>query len=390
LRASVSIIVALAAMALVLFPPSRSFAQQGPPDSSQTVADTENCLLCHRYPNMGRFDESGQKRIFYVNADHFAHSVHRKLQCKACHVGLDKIPHTDVKKVDCTTKCHIREPSTNREFSHENMAQKYHNSVHGKAAADKANQLAEDLPTCKYCHDNRTQDPQPGLWGMSQALANETLARCVGCHTKENWAEDFYAHFTQRMRRIRSQPEIIRLCTGCHEDEAKMTRHGLETVETFKDTYHWNLVKFGVRNAPDCISCHVPVGYSSHDIKPQSNPESSIHALNRVDTCSNQGGIQSCHPGATPQFASGRVHLYGSKAQIAAWQDYIEIKEPEKKTRLVERARAEFTETEILQQQVLTIIRIFYKVLIVLVIGSMTFHQWLDFWRIVRNRRKSK
>jgi hypothetical protein len=365
-------------------------AQEDPSEIARLGADTENCLLCHRYPNMGRFDESGQKRIFYVNADHFAHSVHRKLQCKSCHVGLDKIPHTDVKKVDCTTKCHIREPSSNREFSHENMAQKYRNSVHGRTASEGETPYPEDLPTCKYCHDNRSQDPQPGLWGMSQELANETLARCIGCHTKENWAENFYAHFTQRMRRIRSQTEIIRLCTGCHEDEQKMTRHGLETVETFKDTFHWNLVKFGVKDAPDCISCHVPLGYSSHDIKPRSDPASSIHQLNRVDTCSNQGGIQSCHPGATPQFASGRVHLYGSKAQIAAWEQLIEIKEPERKSLLVERAQTEFSEQEIFRQQVLTVIRIFYKVLIVLVIGSMAFHQWLDFWHIMWNRRKAK
>ena len=388
MRASVSIFIALTAFVLLFFSPGRSTAQQAPAGSANVTADTENCLLCHRYPNMGRFDESGQKRIFYVNADRFAHSVHRKLQCKSCHVGLDKIPHTDVKKVDCTTKCHIQEPSTNREFSHDNMAQKYFNSVHGKAAAADTTKFPEDLPTCKYCHDNRLQAPMDGLWGMSAELANETLARCIGCHTKENWAQNFYGHFTQRMRRIRSQTEIIRLCTGCHEDEAKMTRHGLETVETFKDTFHWNLVKFGVRDAPDCISCHVPLGFSSHDIKPKSDPASSINARNRVYTCSNQGGIQSCHPGATPQFAGGRVHLYGSKAQLAAWKGILDIEEPEKKVRLLERVQAEFSQEEIFRQQVLTVIRIFYKVLIFLVIFSMTFHQWLDFWRTRRNRRK--
>ena len=44
--------------------------------SAQTdvVTDTENCLFCHRYPNMGRYDKSGNKKIFYVNEKSFASS----------------------------------------------------------------------------------------------------------------------------------------------------------------------------------------------------------------------------------------------------------------------------------------------------------------------------
>ncbi len=68
---------------------------------SAAPADTENCLLCHRYPNMGRYDSSGQKRVYYVNPEKFALSVHGKLRCKNCHIGLDRIPHSDVKKVNC-------------------------------------------------------------------------------------------------------------------------------------------------------------------------------------------------------------------------------------------------------------------------------------------------
>ena len=80
---------------------------------------------------MGRYDKTGKKRVFYVNEKMFANSVHGNLRCKSCHVGLDKIPHTDIKKVDCSTKCHIEEPSTNKEFSHINMIQKYEASGSG-------------------------------------------------------------------------------------------------------------------------------------------------------------------------------------------------------------------------------------------------------------------
>jgi hypothetical protein len=132
---------------------------------SNAVSDTGNCLLCHRYPSIGRYDEKGTKRVFYVNDKKFAASVHGKLTCKNCHVGLDKIPHTDVKKVDCATRCHLKEPSTNQEFSHVNMVNKFDASVHGKGSAENPKPLADDLPTCKYCHDNRMYNPFQGMWG---------------------------------------------------------------------------------------------------------------------------------------------------------------------------------------------------------------------------------
>jgi hypothetical protein len=338
---------------------------------------------------MGRFDESGAKRIFYVNDQLFARSVHGKLKCTNCHVGLDKIPHTDVKKVDCTTQCHLTEPSTDKEFSHGNMVNKYMASVHGTNNDDNPKPYPEDLPTCKYCHQNKIQTPMAGLWGKSEALANETLSRCVGCHTKQNWAQNFYLHFTHRMRRVRSQQEIVALCTSCHEDSEKMARHGLESIATFKDTFHWNLVKYRVKDAPDCISCHVPVGYTTHDIRPKTDPASSINTFNRISTCSNQGGIQSCHPGATAGFATGRVHAYGTKVQLAAGKEGA-VAEGVDSTLLTERASKEMSEQEIFRHKVLSYIRLFYKVFIPLVVGFMFYHQWMDFLASLRKRRKSR
>lgn len=348
-------------------------------------SDTENCLMCHRYPGMGRFDETGVKRIFYVNDMKFASSVHGKLRCSNCHVGLDKIPHTDIKKVDCTTKCHLKEPSTEKEFSHLNMAEKYVASVHGNNMPGKPTPFPEDLPTCKYCHQNQSRGPLEGSWGASTALANETLSRCIGCHTKDQWAQNFYLHFTHRMRRIRSQEEIVALCTSCHEDREKMSRHGLETIETFKDTFHWNLVNFKVKNAPDCITCHVPVGYTTHDIRPKFDVESSINKLNRVNTCSNQGGIQACHPKATQDFARGRVHGYGTKAQLAAG-GHVEALKDIDGSLLKARAQKEVSNQEIFHFKVLSYIRLFYKLLIPLVIGFMLFHQGLDLLAHFRKR----
>lgn len=351
---------------------------------SNAVSDTENCLLCHRYPSIGRYDKTGTKRVFYVNDKKIAGSVHGKIKCKNCHIGLDKIPHTDVRKVDCSAKCHIKEPSTYQEFSHINMVEKYEASVHGNGKAKNPKPFPDDLPTCKYCHDNRMYNPLDGVWGKSEALANETLARCIGCHTKKGWAQDFYSHFTHRMRRRRTQAEVIALCTSCHENQEKMTRHGLESIQTYKDTFHWTLVKFGVKNAPDCISCHVPVGYSTHDIRPRTDPVSPIHLFNRIKTCSNQGGVQVCHPGATAEFAGGRVHAYGTKDQMLAGEKPKKI-ETQEMSLVMERAEADISEKEVFHYKVLKLIKLFYMVFISGLVIFMGFHQWLDYFKRCRH-----
>jgi hypothetical protein len=360
----------------------------GPALGSDAVSDTENCLLCHRYPSIGRYDENGTKRLFYVNDKKFAGSIHGKLKCKNCHVGLDKIPHTDVQKVDCATKCHLKEPSTNQEFSHANMIQKFEASVHGPGTAENPKPFPEDLPTCKHCHSNHTYAQLDGMWGNSAALSNETLTRCIGCHTKEKWAKNFYAHFTHRMRRHRTHEEVVRLCTGCHEDNHKMARHGLESIETYKDTFHWNLVRYGVKNAPDCISCHIPVGYSTHDIRPRTDPVSPLHTLNRIQTCSNQGGLQTCHPGATVEFATGRVHAYGTKIQMMTGSNGGDLNNLEM-TSMLKRAEAETSEAEVFHYQVLRVIKLVYQFLIGGTVLFMGFHQWLDFLAAKRRQKQS-
>ncbi len=344
----------------------------------EVIPDTENCLLCHRYPTMGRFDKDGKKRIFYINEKKFANSAHGNLRCKSCHVGLDEIPHTDVKKVDCATKCHIKEPSTNKEFSHINMVEKYQASVHGTGKTATPKPFPEDLPTCKDCHSNPMYTPFSGMWGNSEALSKETLSRCIGCHTDKQWAKKFYSHFTQRMRKRRSPVEIIALCTRCHEDSEKMARHGLETVDTYKDTFHWAQLKFGVESAPDCISCHAPVGHTTHDIRPRTDEISPIHPANRVNTCSNQGGVQTCHPGATDQFASGRVHAYGVKAQMVAG-DEIADAENRDMSKVRRRAQSDVSAKDAFHYQILEYIRLFYKVLIGGTIGFMCLHQFLAY-----------
>lgn len=166
-----------------------------------------------------------------------------------------------------------------------------------------------------------------------------------------------------------------------------MARHGLESIETFKDTFHWIEIKYGVKNAPDCISCHVPLGYSTHDIRPRSDLISPINDRNRIQTCSNQGGVQVCHPAAKAKFATGRVHAYGTKAQMLAGRKVDEF-ENLSRGLVLGRAELDISEDEIFRFRVLQFIKLMYKILIGTTIMFMALHQWLDFLSAKRKRKK--
>jgi hypothetical protein len=333
--------------------------------SAQTYEfrDSENCMLCHRYPTIGRFDEAGEKKIFYIFGKGFTSSVHGKLNCTDCHRGLGKIPHFDVKKVDCSVKCHLRDPSPKKEVSHANVVEMYKTSVHGSGPKLDPKPFPEDLPGCTYCHDNR------GYYSTGRAMGTS----------------DDQAHPASLLR---SQRDVIRLCASCHGDEEKMTRHGLESIKTFKDTFHWQALKYGVKNAPDCISCHVPEGHSAHAIPPGTDLSSPVNIKNRLQTCSTGGGVQTCHPDATHAFAEGRVHEYGTKAQLLTGER-VNV-EGRFRSLMAEQAKTDIAKEDLFHYKVLAAISLVYKILIGCTIGFMFFHQLLDYRRATKKGKTFK
>lgn len=360
------------------------------------AADVENCIMCHKYSGLGRIDENGKKRLFYVNETSYNHSAHGRLRCKDCHINIEKFPHTDLEKVDCATECHLVEPSVEKKFSHANMIEKYELSVHGKKDAQgKLKEHAEDLPTCTYCHENRILEPivmAEGIEGISQ----EILERCLGCHEDEQWTRTYYSHLTHRLKQRRSSEKMVELCASCHENEEKMKRHGIEATGMFRDTFHWQSIKYGDTNAPNCIDCHAPVGYFSHEIMPKADPRSAINEKNLVNTCSNPNGLLQCHPGATPAFAQGTIHPAGVKARLfdldlATIEKQEMMKKGELKpfkTLMAQKAQEELTPLEYYQYWFLKLIKYFYMLLIGGLISFMIFHQFLDYLATRREMKK--
>ena len=361
------------------------------------AADVENCLMCHKYSGLGRIDESGKKHLFYVNEQSYTHSVHGRLRCKDCHVNIEKFPHVDLEKVDCATECHLVEPSVERKFSHAKMIEDFELSVHGqKDPQGNLKENVEDFPTCIYCHENRILEPILSLEGGMEGIAQEILNRCLGCHEDEKWTRTYYSHLTHRLKKRRSSQNMVELCASCHEDEEKMKRHGIEATGTYRDTFHWQAIKYGDENAPNCIDCHAPVGYLSHEIMPKIDPRSAVYKDNLVSTCSNPFGLQQCHIDATPLFAQGKIHPSGVKAtlfdlKLATFEKKEMIKKGELKpfkSLLDERAQEELTPMEYYQYLFLRLIKYFYMLLIGGLISFMIFHQCLDYLATRREKKK--
>jgi len=270
-------------------------------------ADIGNCLLCHKYPGISRVDEEGKLRLFYVNEEVFNNSVHVKVKCEGCHTDIKKIPHDTAKKVDCLVECHITEPSTETKFSHKDVKTYLENSVHSiKDENDQLKKFAEDMPTCKDCHDNPLYRPLSFFKRVRPGISEDALGRCRICHKKEEFIYRFYNHITTRLHKSRIPLNIAEVCARCHDNPDIVARHGLSTRAAFSygETYHGKAAKYLDERIPDCLDCHVNKGESVHQMLNHEDSRSSTHDNNRENICSNI----DCHPSATRKLSNYAVH----------------------------------------------------------------------------------
>ncbi len=284
----------------VFFFPSDAFANDN--------AEELNCLICHKHRGLSRIDEDGNFRLFYINNELYQAGPHRRNQCKDCHTDIDRIPHKETKKVDCTQECHSVEPSEQEQFSHKSVAETLAHSVHGKL--DENNQLKEhqdDYPDCKDCHDQPLYRPVSLFKGASMpGISERSISRCKSCHTSGNFADDFYEHITARLHKGRFPMETVEVCAKCHQDEEFRQRHDLDDVVTsYKETFHAKLMILGSEKTADCLDCHVVQGENTHMIESQKIPTSAVHDSNIANTCRSSG----CHEEAGEMLASYQTHV---------------------------------------------------------------------------------
>ena len=192
--------------------------------------------------------------------------------------------------------------------------------------------------TCAQCHGTIA-------WGYFQSVHGVAFARgvteapvCTDCHGEHN----IYPHDDPRSP-VAAANVSARVCAPCHSSLTLSEKYEIaaDRSKSYADSYHGLAVRGGSVEAANCASCH-----GSHDIRPSSDPASTIHKANLAATCGK------CHPGANERFAVGAVHVVIAKG-----------KEP-----------------------ILYWVATLYIGMIVFTVGGMFFHNLLDFLRKLRRK----
>lgn len=269
--------------------------------------DELNCVLCHKHRGLSRIDENGNLRLFYINEHMFEEGPHFRVKCIDCHQDIAKIPHDPAKKVDCTTECHLTEPSGQKNFSHKSVAEQLNKSVHGKFDTEgKEKKNVQDFPGCKDCHEEPLYRPLSFFKGKAGGISQRGISRCKTCHRTGKFAESFYKHVTSRLQKTRQPVEMVQVCDRCHSDKDLQQRHNLDdVVNTYKETFHYKAIKFGSDETPDCLDCHVVKGESVHFIEGRNSPTAANNNKNVATTCRTS----ECHDKASENLAGYRVHV---------------------------------------------------------------------------------
>ncbi|MBI3785673.1 MAG: cytochrome c3 family protein [Deltaproteobacteria bacterium] len=148
--------------------------------------------------------------------------------------------------------------------------------------------------TCGQCHKEILEKFSASVHGEALARGNNGAPACIDCHGEHRIlgaGEPASPVFAANL------PGDT--CGRCHADERIVEKYGMPggRVSAFQDTFHGLALRAGKLSVANCASCH-----GVHDIRPSSDPRSSVSAVNLPNTCGK------CHPGAGKSFRLGPVH----------------------------------------------------------------------------------
>jgi len=263
------------------------------------------CLDCHEDKTLTKTNAAGREVSLFVDVAKLAASAHKTNTCASCHSDITtKHPDDEVpaRPIECR-RCH------------ESHSESFGASVHGLALkAGRAGapncqdchgshevlpgtslasplHVSKQAETCGACHEQEAEDFAASIHGKAVAAGVRDAPTCTDCHSEHQ----ITALSTNATRKISED-----VCSRCHGSERINTKYNLPTdrVRTFFDSYHGLAAQYGLTVAANCGSCH---GY--HQVLPSSDPASTIHPNNLVETCGK------CHPGANEKFALSKVHV---------------------------------------------------------------------------------
>ena len=264
-----------------------------------------DCLDCHGDRTLVKTNALGKTHSLFVDNAKYTNSVHRTNACVSCHVDVTgKHPDDNVtpKAVDCA-RCHLYQSETYKGSAHAAALKAGKEGAancidcHGKHDILSHNQPGAPLyftkisATCGECHPEISRDVQQSVHGKSVAQGHREAATCIDCHSE---------HKTEDLRKASPLKISEQICSRCHASEKMSTKYRLppDRVKTFMESYHGLASQYGSTRAANCASCH-----GIHLILPSNDARSMINTNHLVQTCGK------CHPGATDNFAQGKIHV---------------------------------------------------------------------------------
>jgi len=304
-------------------------------DQPAPVLDNATCLTCHdgKKSKIEAPDASGKPRALHgIPADKYGKSVHGRMECVACHKDIkDNAEKTNahardtaqpLKKVDCAG-CHqeLWEQTEKRGRTAERprlgvVAQNieaYRKSFHAKLNADDK---TRPNAACDNCHDTHTfavppkDSPEHNQWRLS--IPNVCGTKC---HTDQLEAYQTSVHGQENAKSMLAQAAV---CSDCHTAHSISNTSGdpfkrivssncgnchKQELQTYKETFHGSITTLGYTYTAKCYNCH-----GSHQIKRVSDPESSVHPANRMQTCQQCHNAKKGLPDVPKGFASFEPH----------------------------------------------------------------------------------
>jgi formate dehydrogenase gamma subunit len=199
--------------------------------------------------------------------------------------------------------------------------------------------------TCAKCHEKVAAEFASSVHAVALKKGNLDSPVCTDCHGEH----EIRAH-TDPNSPVNERNVAEQVCASCHASLRLTQKYGLSSnsFQTFADSYHGLAARGGSVEVVNCASCH-----SVHAIKSHLDPTSTVHKSNLVQTCGQ------CHPGANTRFTVGSVHV----SPTASNKDDK-------------------------NSMILRIIADFYVWLIILVVGGMAVHNFLDLFKKVRRKLK--
>lgn len=168
--------------------------------------------------------------------------------------------------------------------------------------------------SCLYCHSTLPDPLGVSQEKFSQDIHAQKGLTCASCHGGDPASDDPEKAMGRQAgwKGKIGRKQIPQLCGTCHSDPAYMRQFNpslrTDQLDQYKTSVHGKRLAAGDTKVAVCTDCH-----SVHDLKPPTDPRSTVNPVNVASTCSrchSDAGRMSGYKIPTSQFAeySKSVH----------------------------------------------------------------------------------